>query len=101
MCRVKKKIKSCKGKRSCKSRPTRITTDFSTETPKAAPKRHRCQSRLLYPTKHSIAFQKEQDIQDKTKFKQHLSSIQALQRIVEGKLQHKEGNYTQENTRNE
>ena len=34
--------------------------------------------------------------QDKTKFKQYLSTNPALQRILEGKLQHKEGTYTKE-----
>jgi hypothetical protein len=33
---------------------------------------------------------------DKTKFKQYLSTKPALQKIIKGKLQHKEGNYTQE-----
>jgi hypothetical protein len=31
---------------------------------------------------------------DKTKFKKYLSTKPALQRIIEGKLQHKEENYT-------
>ena len=35
-----------------------------------------------------------------TKFKQYLSTNPALQRILEGKLQHNEANKTQENTRN-
>jgi hypothetical protein len=34
---------------------------------------------------------------DKTKFKQTFSTNPALQRIIEGKLQHKEGNYNDEN----
>jgi hypothetical protein len=36
-----------------------------------------------------------------TKFKQYLLTIPALQKILEGKLQPKEVNYTQENTENE
>jgi hypothetical protein len=62
---------------------------------------HRCQPRLLYPTKLSITIDGETKIFcDKTKFKQYLSTNPALQRILEGKLLYKEGNYTQENTRN-
>jgi hypothetical protein len=38
--------------------------------------------------------------QDKTKFKQYLYTNPALQRIIEEKVQHKEGNYTQEKVRN-
>jgi hypothetical protein len=38
--------------------------------------------------------------QDKTKFKQYLSTNPTLQKVLEGKLQPKEVNYTQENTRN-
>jgi hypothetical protein len=36
---------------------------------------------------------------DKTKFKQYLFTKPALQRIIEGKVQHKERNYTQGNPR--
>ena len=39
-------------------------------------------------------------IKKKTKFKQYLSTDTTLQRILEGKLQHKEGTYTKEKTRN-
>jgi len=37
--------------------------------------------------------------QDKTKFK-HLSAKPGPQRIIEGKVQHNEGNYTKEKARN-
>jgi hypothetical protein len=37
--------------------------------------------------------------QDKTKFTQYLSTNPALQRIIGGKYQHKEGNYTPEKAR--
>lgn len=37
---------------------------------------------------------------DKTKFKQFLSTISALQKALEVKLQSEEVNYTQENTNN-
>ena len=33
-------------------------------------------------------------LNDKNKFTQYLSTNLALQRIIDGKLQHKEGNYT-------
>jgi len=37
---------------------------------------------------------------DKTKFAQYLSTDLAIKRIIDGKLQHKEGNYTLEKARN-
>jgi hypothetical protein len=37
---------------------------------------------------------------EKNKFKQYLSTKAALQKILEENPQHKEGNYTQENTVN-
>ena len=100
-----------KGQVTYKGRPIRITLDFSTETLKArrawadvlqALRDHRCQPRLLGPAKLSITIDEETKIfhTNKTKFKQYLSTNPALQRILEGKLQHKEGNYTQDNTRN-
>jgi hypothetical protein len=50
---------------------------------------------LLYPEKLSINIDGETKIfQDKTKFKQYTSTNPALQRIQEGKLQHKESNCT-------
>jgi hypothetical protein len=67
---------------------------------------HKCQPRLLCPTKLSVTVDGEtvdgetKIIHDKNKFTQYLSTNPALQRIIEGKLQHKEGNYTQENARN-
>jgi hypothetical protein len=36
---------------------------------------------------------------DKTKFTQYLSTNLAPQRIIDGKLEHREGNYTLEKTR--
>jgi hypothetical protein len=58
---------------------------------------HKCQPRLLYPAKLSIIIDGENKIfHDKTKFTQYLSTNPALQRIIDGKHQHKEGNYTQE-----
>jgi hypothetical protein len=61
---------------------------------------HRCQPRLLYPTKVSITIDGETKVfQDKTKFTQYLSSNPALQRIIGEKHQHKKGNYTLEKAR--
>jgi hypothetical protein len=93
-----------KGQATYKNRPIRITPDFSTETLKAriswadviqTLSEQKCQPRLLYPTKLAITIDGEaKALQDKTKFKQYLSTNPALQRIVEGKIQDKEGNYT-------
>jgi hypothetical protein len=87
----------------------RITLDFSPETMKArrsqedvkrTPRDHKCQPRLLYPAKLSITVGGGTKIfHDKTKFKQYLSTNPSLQRIVKGKLQHKEGNYALEKAR--
>ena len=98
-----------KGQVTYKGRPIRITPDFSTETMKARRawsevmqtlREHKCQPRLLYPAKLSINIDGENKIfQDKTKFKQYLSTNRALQRILEGKLQHKKDTYTKEKTR--
>jgi hypothetical protein len=61
---------------------------------------HKCQPRLLYPTKLSITIHgKTKLYYAKTKFTQYLSTKMGLQRITDGKLQHKEGNYTLEKTR--
>ena len=61
---------------------------------------HKCHPRLQQPAKLSINIDGETKIfQDKTKFKQYLSTNPALQRILEGKLQHKEDTCTKERTR--
>ena len=61
---------------------------------------HKCQPRLLYPAKLSITIDGETKVfQDKTKFKNYLSINPALQRIIDGKHQHKEGNYNLEKVR--
>jgi hypothetical protein len=49
---------------------------------------HKCQPRLLYPDGETKIFH------DKTKFTQYLSINPALQRIIDGKCQHKEGEST-------
>jgi hypothetical protein len=61
---------------------------------------HKCQPTLLYPTKLSINIDKKTKIfHDKTKFTQDISTNSALQRITDGKHEHKEGNYTLEKAR--
>jgi hypothetical protein len=61
---------------------------------------HKCQPRLLYPAKFSITIDEETKVfHDKTKFIQYLITNSALQRIMMGKHQHKDGNYTLEKTR--
>jgi hypothetical protein len=55
---------------------------------------------LLYPGKLLSTLDGETKIlHDKTKFTQYLSSNTALKRIIDGILQHKEGNYTLEKAR--
>jgi hypothetical protein len=91
------------GQITYKSRPIRITPDFSTESLKAirayadvlqSLRDPRCQVRLLYPAKLSITIERENKIfHDKTKLK-YLSTNLALQKILEGKFQYKEVNYT-------
>ena len=95
-----------KGQVTYKGRPIRITPEFSRETLKARRawtevmytlRKQKCQPMLPYPAKLSISIHDETKIlQDKTKFRQYLSTNRALQRILEGKLQHKEGTYTKE-----
>jgi hypothetical protein len=54
----------------------------------------RMKPRLLYPAKLSITIDGENKVfHDKTKFTQYLSTNPALQRIIKGKHQYKEGNY--------
>jgi hypothetical protein len=58
---------------------------------------HRCQPSLLDTAKLSITIDGEIKIfHDKNKFKKYLSTNTALQKIINGKLQHKKGNYTLE-----
>jgi len=61
---------------------------------------HKCQPTLLYPAKVSINIDGEiKIVHDETSFIQCLSTKPALQRIIDGKLQYKEGNYTLEKAR--
>jgi hypothetical protein len=58
---------------------------------------YKCQPRLLHLAKLSITIDGETKVfHDKTKFTQYISINPALRRILEGKHQHKEGNYTLE-----
>jgi hypothetical protein len=92
-----------------KGRPIRITPDLSPETMKPriswtdviqTLREHKCQPRLLYPAKLSITIGGENKVfHDKTKFTQYLSTNPALQRIIKGKHQHKDRNYTLEKAR--
>jgi hypothetical protein len=76
-----------------------ITPDISPETMKARRswvdviqtlREHKCQPRLLYPEKCSITIDRENKIfHEKNKFTQYLSKNPALQRIINGKHQHK------------
>jgi hypothetical protein len=93
-----------------KGRPIRITTKFSPETMKArrsrtdvirALREHKCQPRLRNPAKPSMTIDGETKVfHDKTKFTQYLPTNPALQKIIKGKLQHNDGNYTLERARN-
>jgi hypothetical protein len=59
---------------------------------------HRCQPRLRYPAKLSIAIDGEnKKFHDKTKFKQYFFHNSALKKIPEEKLPLNETNCTQEN----
>jgi len=95
-----------KHKVTYKGRPIRIIPEFSQETVKARRswadviqtlREQKCQTKLLYSAKLSINIDGETKIfHDKTKFTQYLSTNPVLLRIINGKLQHKERNYTLE-----
>jgi hypothetical protein len=97
------------GQVTYKDKPIIITPDFSPETIKAkrfwadviqTQREHKCQPRLIYPAKLSVTIDRETKIfHDKTKFTQYLSTNPVLQRILDGKHQHKVGNYTLEKAR--
>jgi hypothetical protein len=106
--RILKAIRG-EGQETYKNRPTRITPDFAPETMKdrrswadviQTLREHKCQPRLLYPTKLSITIDGENKMfHDKTKFTQNLSTNPARQRIINAKHRHKERNYTLEKRR--
>jgi hypothetical protein len=91
-----------KGQVTYKGRPSRITPDFYPETMKSIRswadviqtlRKQKYQPRLLYPEKLSITIYGETKVfHDKAKFTQYRSTNPALQRIMKGKPQHKEGN---------
>ena len=90
-------------------RTIRITPDFSPETVRARRswtdviqtlREHKFLPMLLYPAKQSITIDGlTQVFHDKNKFTQYLSTNLALQRIIMGKHQHKNGNYILEKAR--
>jgi hypothetical protein len=98
-----------KGQVTYKGRPIRITPAFSAETMKVRRswtkviqtlREDKCQPRLLYPAKFSITIDGETKVfYDKTRFTQYLSTNTVLQRIIKGKHQHKDRNYTLEKAR--
>jgi hypothetical protein len=98
-----------KGQVTYKGRCIRITPDFSQKTMKARRfwaeviktlREHKYQPILLHPTKLSITIHEETKIvHDKTKLTLYLSTNPTLQWIIDGKHQHKEGNYTLEKAR--
>ena len=98
-----------KGQVTYKVKPIRITPDLSPETMKAIRywkdviqtlREHKCQPRLLSPAKLSITIDGEIKVfHANTKFTQYLSTNPALQRIIKGKHQHKDRNYTLEKAR--
>jgi hypothetical protein len=107
----RKNTKSSKGKRSVtyKSRPISITPAILPENMKArrswadviqSHREHKCQPRLLYTAKLSITIDGgTKIILDKSKFRQYLSTNPAIQKIIDGKHEHKEGNYTLKKSR--
>ena len=85
-----------------KSKPIRLTPDFSMETMKARRswievlqklRDHGCKPRLLYPAKLLFTINEGNKIlQDKNKFKQYIATNPALQKVIEEKSQPKESN---------
>jgi hypothetical protein len=62
--------------------------------------KHKFQPRIQCPAKLSITIDGETKVfHDKTKFTQYLSTNPAHQKIIKGKFQYKEGNYTLEKAR--
>jgi hypothetical protein len=98
-----------KGQVTQKGRPIKITPEFSPDIMKARRPwediiltiiKHKCQLTLLYLAKLSISIDGENKIShDKNKFIQYLSTNSVLQRIIKGKLQEKERNYSLEKAR--
>jgi cytochrome oxidase Cu insertion factor (SCO1/SenC/PrrC family) len=97
------------GQVTYKGKPVIITPDFSTETMKARRswadiiqtlRENKCQPKLLYLAKLSVTIDEETKLShDKTKLTQYLLTNPALQKIIDEKLKHKEGNKTLEKSR--
>jgi hypothetical protein len=98
-----------KGQVTYKGRPIRITPDFSTETMKdrrywtyviQTLKEHKCQPRLLCPSKFSITTHGETKVfYNQTKFTHYLKTNQTLQRMITERKQYKDGKHVLEKTR--
>jgi hypothetical protein len=98
-----------KGQVVYRGRPIEIAPDISPETMKARESWtdviqtlgvHKCHPRLQCPAKLSITIEAKAEVfHDKTKFTQYLSINPALQRIINGIVQHKEGNCALERAR--
>lgn len=83
--------------------------DFSSETRKTiisftdikqTQGENKCQPRLSYPAKVGINIDgKTKIFHGKTKFTQYIFTNASLQGVIDGKLEHMEGNYTIENAR--
>jgi hypothetical protein len=96
--------KKKKKKRKKKKYSRLLTTDYESQKIWTdviqTLREHKCQPRPLYTAKLSITMDGETKVfHDKTKFPQYLSRNPALQRIIKGKHQHKDGNYTLEKAR--
>jgi hypothetical protein len=103
--RILKEVRD-KGQVTYRGRTIRITLDFSAEAMKILgrchtdPKRTQMLPRVLFPAKLLITIDGEIKIfHYKNKFIQYSSTNPALQRIIKGKIQHREGNYTLEKSR--
>jgi hypothetical protein len=93
-----------KGQVTYKGKNIRIRPDCSPEIMKSRRswtdlmqtlREYKCKTRILYQAKHSITRDGETKVfHDKTKFTQYLSMNPGLQRIIKGKLQHGDSNYT-------
>jgi hypothetical protein len=98
-----------KGQVTYKGISMRITPDFSPETMNARRywteiiqtlREHKCQHRLIYSAKLSVTIEGDTEVfHDTTRFTQYLPMNPALQRIIKGNLQHKQGNYAIEKGR--
>jgi hypothetical protein len=99
--RILKAVKE-KGHVTYKGIPIRIIPDVPPDSMKARSswagiiqtlRESKWHPSLLYPAKFSVTIDGETKVfHDKTKFSQYLSANPALQRVIKGKLHHKEEN---------